>query len=775
MPQPYTTNNFSMGIDRFRNQSPPKDGTFFDLVNCYLTPGHSIKRRPGFTKDQALAAMGLTSYGGKLHTFYTGADPGSNALVQTHPLVCPDGSGSALSKVYFCAPLNGFLYVVAGFANGKTFHFYLDDSSPAHGLWAANTHLIHGAIRAPTVPNGFHYQVTSNPADPNWTPNMAVTAGATFVKSAKGDGYRYKATAVVLPAGVAQAYTGNVEPKWPHVAGQTVVEIIHKKETITRTYFLEEADGTESADFWHEWRPGHSYSSQEIIIPRRMEGQGIGFMASYNGEGALNVNQTGQAEPNWPNIVGATVQDGTITWTVVQITQITWTCIDFNTTAGVEPVWPVVTGGTVVDGTVTWTAIGKNITDPNCPNSQGVVIAAGKVWAVDPASGYVRFCGVANPRAWSTVDSEWVHGVHYHVGDLVFDKNNNVQKCTRQGHSGDQYPDFANIYGVATDEGQGHPAWVNYGVTAPGDAGFLNVALQAQGDTTPTTLALYRGCLVVFTASGYQIWQIDQDPANNTILDTFEGVGNQYLRGACSIGKGDLYFPTVNGIRSLGTVEATGDFDAGDAGMPIDPLVTPNLPLPVNDSFSPLAVAPPNLGQYWLILGRNVYVMCKYPALEVEGWQRYTLPWGPLYVTTLNGVVYVLADDGNLYHLNTAAHQDDTAGAPNVFQMQIIWPYLVLGRHTMFQPAATMGYTKQIRGIDVISKAPITFQAGYDESNLALLTAARTVGPDDRQSGIVDCDVMCNSFSPQLSHQVNEDQEVYSFTTYYDVLQQVVG
>lgn len=770
MPQPYTTNNFSMGIDRFRNQSPPKDGTFFDLVNCYLTPGHSIKRRPGFTKDQALAgAFGATSYAGKIHTFYSGVDPGSNALVQTHKLVCPDGSLSALSKVYYCAPLGGYLYVVAGFANGKTFHFYLDDVNL--GVWTASTHLAYGNVRAPTVENGFHYQLTSKPADPNWSPNMNVTAGTTYVQPSVNNGYRYKATAVTLPAGITQGLTGNVEPSWPQVPGQTVVETITKTETITKPVFLSK-DGSERQDFQHDWRPGYSHAAGEIIVPRRLRGLGIGLQAAYNNEGSLNVNYTGAAEPNWPNSVGSTVNDGSITWTVVEVVQITWMCVDFNTTGAAEPVWPTVIGNTVVDGTATWTAIGRNITDPNCPNNPSAIVAAGKVWSIDP-SGNVKFCGVANARAWSTVDAEWASGIQYNVGDLVFDTRDNVQKCTRQGLSGENPPDFSNIFNTATDEGSGAPAWVNYGITAPGDAGYLPVGLDAEGDTTPLTLAMYRGALVVFTGSGYQIWQVDQDPANNTLLDTFEGVGNPFLRGAASIGKGDLYFPTPSGIRSLGTVQATGDFDAGDAGMPIDSLVSPNLS--VADTFSPIAIAPPNLGQYWLILGQNVYVMSRYEALEVEGWTRYTLPWSPKYVTSLNGVVYVLADDGNLYHQNPAYHQDDTAGAPSVFTMQVIWPYVVLGRHTMFQPAATMGYSKIVRGVAAITLNPISFQAGYDEGNLAALTAVKTIGPDDRQGGIVDCDVMCNSFSPQLSHAVNQDQEVFSFTTFYDVLQQMVA
>ena len=770
MPQPYINNNFSMGIDRNRNQSPPKDGMFYDLVNCYLSPGHTVKRRPGFTKDQAIAGgFGLTSYAGKLHTFYSGADPGSNALIQTHKLVCPDGSGSALSKVYYVAPLAGYLYVVAGFANGKTYHFYLDDVNL--GLWGAATHLNYGDVRAPTVENGLHFQVTSKAADQSWAPGIGVTAGVTYVQPSIGNGWRYLCTAVQLPAGITLAFTGNTEPAWPLAVGATVVETIIKDETITKTGYQRFNDGTQSGDYYNDWRPGYSHAAGEMIVPKRLRGQGIGMVASYNALG-INYNYTGNAEPTWSTAVGATINDGTITWTVVKVTTITWTCESFNVTGGIEPVWPIVPGNTVVDGTATWTAIGRNITDPNCPQSNSAVVAAGKVWAID-VTGKVRFCGVANARAWSTVDAKWTPGVWYNIGDLVFDVNNFVQKCTSPGTSGQPPPDFSTLNGGVTNEaGAGTPSWINYGIAAPGDAGYLPISLQASGDTTPLSLGLYRGNLVVFTGSGFQIWQIDQNPANSVILDAFEGVGTPFLRGAASIA-GDLYFVTLSGIRSLSTVAVSGNFQPGDAGMPIDQLVAPNLSMA--DTFSPFSCYVPNLGQYWFVNGQNVYVMSNYPALAVGGWSRYTLPWTPVYTSTLNGILYVIANDGNLYHLNQGYYQDDTAGAASVYTMQIVWPYEVLGRHTMFQPFATMGYEKIVRGVDLITSVPMTLQCGYDESDLTKLTPAITVGPDDRVGGIVPVEVMCESFSPQLSHAVNQAAEVMSITTWYDVLQQAVA
>ena len=231
--QRYVFDNFALGIDRNRNQSPPRDGTLYDLVNAYLTPGHTLKRRNGFTKQQALASFGLTSYGGKLHTFYSGADPGSNALLTTHKLVCPDGSASALVKVHYAAPLLGYLYVVAEFANGNVSHYYLDNGGVTAPTWAATTQHQYGDMVSPTVANGFRYWVQSVLAAAAWQPGEAVAVN-TLVQPTAPNGYVYKCTAVNGPPGFANFVTGSTEPVWPLAVGATVIEDVEYSETHTK-------------------------------------------------------------------------------------------------------------------------------------------------------------------------------------------------------------------------------------------------------------------------------------------------------------------------------------------------------------------------------------------------------------------------------------------------------------------------------------------------------------------------------------------------------------
>ena len=65
--------------------------------------------------------------------------------------------------------------------------------------------------------------------------------------------------------------------------------------------------------------------------------------------------------------------------------------------------------------------------------------------------------------------------------------------------------------------------------TSSNNAGYLPTGLNNYGDNPVTVLALYRSNLMVFNAGGYQMWQIDPDPANMALLDA-QPIGSRSTR-----------------------------------------------------------------------------------------------------------------------------------------------------------------------------------------------------------------------------------------------------
>lgn len=109
---------------------------------------------------------------------------------------------------------------------------------------------------------------------------------------------------------------------------------------------------------------------------------------------------SGNVEPTWPPILGQTVVDNEVTWEAVLMSRVVWRARALLVSGPTEPVWPAEDGARVTDNTISWEAISRRVTDPKCPNSKQVLIAASKIFGLD--GDIMPYSATVNPLDWST-------------------------------------------------------------------------------------------------------------------------------------------------------------------------------------------------------------------------------------------------------------------------------------------------------------------------------------------------------------------------------------
>lgn len=216
------------GINRQRVKGAALADSLYDLLNGYVTKSRTVKVRPGtfrhahLSVDTLVGTRGLAAFDGKLHVFSASVItvPAGFTL---HVLQHPTDQTIDLDTIHFAAPFLGFLYVVAEFANGDVFHFWLQTK----GSWSASTKYQVGDVVSPSTPNGLLYRaVRLTGANPAWAPNVP-RAVNDVIEPTVPNGFKYTVTDV---DGAAPA-SGPTEPTWPATDGATVVEEVDTEPT----------------------------------------------------------------------------------------------------------------------------------------------------------------------------------------------------------------------------------------------------------------------------------------------------------------------------------------------------------------------------------------------------------------------------------------------------------------------------------------------------------------------------------------------------------------
>lgn len=292
-----------------------------------------------------------------------------------------------------------------------------------------------------------------------------------------------------------------------------------------------------------------------------------------------------------------------------------------------EPTWPLVLGGTVVDNEVTWEAVYASrvvweaspvlvsgATEPDWPTTAGAAVA----------DGSITWVAMHN----RVTDEKCPHGpVVAIAASKVFCADGDIVA----------YSATTNPLDWSTAE----------------DAGYLPFGLQTYGRTPCAALGLYRSNLIAFNSEGYQMWQVDEDPANMALLDA-SPVDCKYPMSPQPV-MGDLVFCSAGGVRNIGIAGATGNVQAGTFGKAIDPLVLAKIR---EGTYDPFALYWPSAGQYWLIFGDEAFVLTMNGGASDASWSRYEFPAELTGWTLHEDDLYLLAGE-KVWRLDAETYADD--------------------------------------------------------------------------------------------------------------------
>lgn len=401
-----------------------------------------------------------------------------------------------------------------------------------------------------------------------------------------------------------------------------------------------------------------------------------------------------------------------------------------GTSAGVEPTWPVNSGATVVDNSVTWTAefasqvtwtatsiLISGSTEPTWPLQIGGAVADGTI-------------------EWTATDGR------------IVDPNCPHSKIVTIASSKVYAADRDIIRFAATANAQD---W-----STPNDAGFIPFGLQAYGNEDCKALGLYRSNLVAANSLGYQMWQVDPDPANIAILDS-EPVGCPYHR-TMQPANNDLVFLSPVGLRNLGTVGASGNLQAGQFGKQVDPIVKALVKQAVALGYEPRGLFNPGTGQYWLLIGPTAVVL-SINGNSVMSWSRYTFPDTITDWTVQDGVLTMRAGD-LVWQLSEDVLNDDVGGANVGFPGYMAWNYVDCG---------PLGVDKMMEGFDLVigniddegkvvdNNLVCNIAIGYNQANPEQATDPYAITGDTVPGSMVPMPITAASFQVRLDFGTGQD------------------
>lgn len=204
------------GINRLRIKGGARADTAYDLVNAYVTDQQTVVGRPGTIHKAVLpdTTKGLCFFKDLLHVFSHQVETVPAGYVN-HVITNPVDNTQTIAIIHFAEPFLGYLYVVAEFADGSVYHYWL----ASLGVWQANHTYKAGDSVTASADTGLLYKATRiGVPNPSWAPGIIRTVGQIVEPTVYNDFY------YTVIETVGSGRSGATEPTWPTDTGATVTE-----------------------------------------------------------------------------------------------------------------------------------------------------------------------------------------------------------------------------------------------------------------------------------------------------------------------------------------------------------------------------------------------------------------------------------------------------------------------------------------------------------------------------------------------------------------------
>lgn len=233
--------------------------------------------------------------------------------------------------------------------------------------------------------------------------------------------------------------------------------------------------------------------------------------------------------------------------------------------------------------------------------------------------------------------------------------------------------------------------------------GIIDVTQEASDGARLVGVEPYYNFLALFARTHVQIWGMDPDPAANALQQTLSNIGLVGRHAVARYGTGDVLFLSDTGIRSLRARDSSNAASVNDVGSPVDALtLARRATLTAQEAAKITALVDPLSGRFWLIWGREIFVLSTYPNARISAWSLLDTGTPVDAAITANSrIVTRIGDEIFLYGLPPAVSENpfDPNVALNVSASSYDASEVLV--ETPFFDAAEPATSKRWTGIDV--------------------------------------------------------------------------